>query len=238
MPPPFTPSARTPTQARYVEGQALFEQAKWDEALAAYRAAVEKDPEMSEAWYQIGLAEMAKACGQRCEAAYGPLKRCLELNPDHADAHNCFGNFLLRVREDLPRAEEHLRAAIRLDPNFAAHRSLAAVLEKRGDLDGAIRAMLEFVHLSGDPDGSGNATVAKLLEKKKADLAVKKADLAAREHRRGKPALEAEARPPPPLHRGRARPRALQPCRRSSTPASALRSAERRWCASPRARRS
>ena len=232
---------------------------------------------MSEAWYQIGLAEMAKACGQRCEAAYGPLKRCLELNPDHADAHNCFGNFLLHVREDLPRAEEHLRAAIRLDPNNdqahcflgavllrvrgdnaraeehfrasilldpksaaaeSAHQGLAVILQQRGDLDGAIRAMLEFVHLSGDPDGSGNATVAKLLEKKKADLAVQKAALAAREHRRGKPALEAEARPPPPLHRGRARPRALQPCRRSSTPASALRSAERRWCASPRARRS
>ena len=75
-------------QARsYVVGQAFFEQAKWGRGAAAYRAAVEKDPEMSEAWYQIGLAEMAKACGQRCEAAYGPLKRCLELNPDHADAH-------------------------------------------------------------------------------------------------------------------------------------------------------
>ena len=142
---------------------------------------------MSEAWYQIGLAEMAKACGQRCEAAYGPLKRCLELNPDHADAHNCFGNFLLHVREDLPRAEEHLRAAIRLDPNFAAHRSLAAVLEKRGDLDGAIRAMLEYVRVSGDPDGNGKAHAAALLEKKKNGGSA------------AKPDAEAQARFPPPL---------------------------------------
>ena len=33
------------------KGQAFFEQRKWDEALAAFRAAAEKDPEMSDAWY-------------------------------------------------------------------------------------------------------------------------------------------------------------------------------------------
>ena len=219
-----------------------MKQEKLDKALAAYRAAVEKDPEMSAAWFAIGMAETTKNNGQPCEAAYGPFKRCIEIDPNNDQAHCFLGAVLLRVRGDNARAEEHFRASILLDPKSAAaesaHQGLAVILQQRGDLDGAIRAMLEFVHLSGDPDGSGNATVAKLLEKKKADLAVKKADLAAREHRRGKPALEAEARPPPPLHRGRARPRALQPCRRSSTPASALRSAERRWCASPRARRS
>ena len=45
------------------KGQAFFEQRKWDEALAAFRVAVDKDPEMSEGWYQIGMAEMLKNGG-------------------------------------------------------------------------------------------------------------------------------------------------------------------------------
>ena len=55
---------------------------KWDEALAAYRAAVEKDPEMSAAWYMIGAAEVAKNSAVPCEAAHDPFKRCVELDPN------------------------------------------------------------------------------------------------------------------------------------------------------------
>ena len=62
--------ARNGTGARD-EGGAFFEQAKFDEALAAYRAAVEKDPEMSAAWFRIGVVEMAKNGKQPCEAAAG-----------------------------------------------------------------------------------------------------------------------------------------------------------------------
>ena len=43
--------ARRAARARFGGGGAFFAQGKYDEALAAFRAAVEKDPEMSEAWY-------------------------------------------------------------------------------------------------------------------------------------------------------------------------------------------
>ena len=142
---------------------------------------------MSAAWYRIGVAKTAKNGEVACEAAYKPFKRCVDLDPNHARAHYYLGGVLLDVREDYARAEEHLRAAIRLDPNFAAHRSLAAVLEKRGDLDGAIRAMLEYVRVSGDPDGNGKAHAAALLEKKKNGGSA------------AKPDAEAQARFPPPL---------------------------------------
>ena len=169
------------------EGQALLEQKKWDEALAVYRAAVEEeDPEMSgAAWAMIGVVENMKAGGRPCEAAYGPLKRCLELNSDHAGAHYALGG-VLHVREDYPRAEEHFRAAIRLDPKHAgAQQGLAVVLRKRGDLDGAMRAALEYVRLSGDPEGSGKVIVAKLRAQKKASPPA------------AKPDAEAQARFPP-----------------------------------------
>ena len=54
---------RAEAQARVHEGNQLVAQEKWDEALAAYRAAVEKDPEMSEAWYAIGASEMEENGG-------------------------------------------------------------------------------------------------------------------------------------------------------------------------------
>ena len=141
------------------EGQALLEQKKWDEALAVYRAAVEEGgPEMSgAAWAMIGVVENMKAGGRPCEAAYGPFKRSVELDPNNAHAHLGLGGVLLHERKDYARAEEHLRAAIRLDPkNVDAHRGLAGVLKERGDFDGAIREMLEYVR-KGDPDNDGEA---------------------------------------------------------------------------------
>ena len=107
---------------------------------------------MSTAWGMIGMAECAKIGGLPCEAAYKPLKRCVELDPDHAVAHSCLGNVLLNVREDLPRAEEHFQAAVRLDPKLAPARfALAGVLERRDDLDEAIREMLEYVFENNAP---------------------------------------------------------------------------------------
>ena len=148
---------------------------------------------MSAAWFRIGVVEMAKNGKQPCEAAYGPFKRCADLDPNHAGAHDGLGGVLLDVREDYPRAEEHFRAAIRLAPKVAdAHCNLAAVLERREALDGAIREMLEYVRLSGDPDGSGKATIAGLLEKKKDG------------GRAAKPDAEAQARFPPSRRRARA----------------------------------
>ena len=139
----------------------------WDKAIAAYSLAAEQDPELVEGWFGIGLAQFGKA-RQPCEAAYAPLKRCVELDPNHAQARCCLGRVLL-ARGDARRAEEHFRASIRLDATIAvAHQGLAPILQQRGDLDGAIRAMLEYVRLSGDPDGSGEANVAKLRAQKKA----------------------------------------------------------------------
>ena len=151
---------------------------------------------MSAAWFRIGVVEMAKNGKQPCEAAYGPLKRSVELNPDHAGARCGLGNVLLLVRKDYARAEEHLRASIELNPKLApAHQGLARVLDLRGDLDGAIREMLAYVTLSGDPDGSGKAHAATLLEKKKAGGSA------------AKPDAEAQARFPPPLVAPAPRPR-------------------------------
>ena len=175
-------------QARYDEGEAFFKRGKHDEALAAFRAAVEKDPEMSEAWCGIGISEMQKNGNKPCEAAHDPLKRCVELDPKNAIAHGCLGGVLLYVRKDAVRADEHFRAATRLDPNCGpAHRGLADILHKRGDLDGAIRAMRDCVEAGGGSDDRAHLD-AILAQKRTAKRAAK-------------PNPEAQARFPLPVAR-------------------------------------
>ena len=73
---------RATAAAKFAEGAALQDQGKFDEALVAYRAAVAKDPAMSEGWYQIGMAEMLKNGGRPCEAAYAPFRLCADLDAD------------------------------------------------------------------------------------------------------------------------------------------------------------
>ena len=185
-------------QARFDEGQAFVEQKKWDEALAAYRAAVEEDPEMSEAWYEIGMAETNKHGGKPCESAYGPFKRSVELDPDNAHFHCCLGYVVKDVRKDHRRAEEHFRAAIRLDPKYAsAHSGLAHIHKMRGDYDGAIREMLAFTRLSEDePDNDdGEANPAELRAAK--ERAAAELALASERAEQAAASLLAEAEQPP-----------------------------------------
>ena len=177
-------------RAHRVQGDENMKQEKWDEALAAFRAAVEKDPEMSKAWYGIGMAEMGRNGGQPCEAAHDPFKRCVELDPNNAKAHFGFGDVLLYVRQDDVRAEEHFRAATRLDPNCGpAHRGLADILHKRGDLDGAIRAMRDCVETGGGSDDHDRRGLEMLLAEKRTA------------ERAAKPNPEAQARFPLPVAR-------------------------------------
>ena len=159
---------------------------------------------MSDAWCAIGMAEMAKNGNKPCEAAHDPLKRCVELDPNCAVAQSALGDVLLYVRKDDVRAEEHFRAALRLDPNCApAHRGLAAIFHKRGDLDGAIRAMRDCVEATGDSKDRAHldkdrAHLEKLLAQKRTA------------HRAAKPNPEAKARFPLPVARA---PRSRAPSR-------------------------
>ena len=95
---------------------------------------------------------------------------------------------LLDVRKDDVRAEEHFRAATRLEPNFApAHRGLSEVFQDRCDLEGAIRAMCDCVKAGGD--SAQRARLDALLAQKRTA------------HRAAKPNPEAKARFPLPVAR-------------------------------------
>jgi len=64
-------------------GNRLFEQGKYPDAVFEYRKALQKDPRFSEAHYRLGLAEWRQ---ENLPAAYAALNQAVESKPDHLDA--------------------------------------------------------------------------------------------------------------------------------------------------------
>jgi tetratricopeptide (TPR) repeat protein len=103
--------------------------ARAEDALAAYRRALELDPYLVPAI--INLANIHYARDQIAEAQ-ALYERAIALEPDIFEAHFNLGN----IFHDLgryPRAQACYREALRLNPAFAdAHFYLAVTLEKNG----------------------------------------------------------------------------------------------------------
>ena len=73
--------------AHFAKGQALYKRREWPEAREAFRAAVEADPMMSQAWLGISDVECHMNGGRPCEACREPLMRCIAFDPNNASAH-------------------------------------------------------------------------------------------------------------------------------------------------------
>ena len=80
-------------------------------------------------------------------------------------AHYTLGTLLMDHKKDIDGAEQQSRLAIKLDRNHAlAHWNLSTLLEKRGDLRGAIDAVKGYI-AAGNPDNDGEQRLAGLESK-------------------------------------------------------------------------
>ena len=161
---------RATAAAKFAEGASLEKQGKWDEALVAYRAAVAKDPEMSAAWFAIGLAESEKN-GESTEAEIEAYEHCIKLDPKHVGAHLNLGWALHDLREDFDRAEAMYRKAIELDPeHVAAYNNLGLLLNDfREDFDQAEAMYRKAIEL--DPkDVTAHMNLGNLLKDVREDF--------------------------------------------------------------------
>ena len=135
-------AAREAAEKAAEKGTAHFERREWAEALKAFRAAVESDPNMSPAWLGISRAECHMNGGEHCEAEYVPLTRFIKLVPNDAEAHFNLGNVQHFALKKPTEAEASYREAIRLDPKQASfHWNYACVLIERGAFCLAIREL-------------------------------------------------------------------------------------------------
>jgi DNA-binding transcriptional MerR regulator len=133
----------------------LEEEERYDEAARAYRRAIVRAPDRTEAYYNLG--NVLRMTG-RAEAAEELYRLALAVDPENELAwYN-----LADVQEEVGReaeAIESLRRAIDAEPTFAdAHFNLASVLEAGGDIVAAREHWRAYVSL--DPNSEW-ATLAR-----------------------------------------------------------------------------
>jgi superkiller protein 3 len=118
-----------------------------DEAIAAYRKAIELDPRFALAHSNLGNALLDQKKPDEAIAAY---RKAIELDPNLTLAHNNLGN-ALRDQKKLPEAVAAFRKAIELDPKYAfAHTNLGLALYDQKKWDEAIAAFRKAIEL--DPN--------------------------------------------------------------------------------------
>ena len=147
---PVTQPASSSAEDYFVAGSILDDgdPATFDEAVAAYRRALEIDPYLVPAL--INLANIHYSRDQIIEAQ-ALYERATSLEPDVFEAHFNLGN----IYHDLGRyteAQEYYRAALALNPTYAdAHFYLAVTLEKIGQSHDARPHWKAYQNLA--PDG-------------------------------------------------------------------------------------
>jgi tetratricopeptide (TPR) repeat protein len=149
-------------------GNALAAEGKASEAAFCYRRALERQPDLAEAHYNLGaLLEKQGAL----EEAVTSYRRAIELKPDFAEAHYNLGG-LREKQGSLAEAVACYRRAVELKPGFAeAHNNLALVLRAQNQLDDAAACFRRALELKPDFAEAHNNLALVLTEQNQFDLA-------------------------------------------------------------------
>jgi tetratricopeptide (TPR) repeat protein len=119
----------------------LYEQGRYEEAEAAFRLALSKEPHDARLHLALGLCIDPES---RPDEALAVFRRAAELDPMLADAHNGIGICEL----DLGKAETAFRKALFLEPHSAEfHANLGFCLlrqERRGDAEPCLRQAVKL----------------------------------------------------------------------------------------------
>ncbi|MEG4013533.1 MULTISPECIES: FkbM family methyltransferase [unclassified Microcoleus] len=130
-------------------GNQLLESGNLEEAIAAYRNAIELNPDLS--WSYHNLGEALAKLGQLDEAITA-FRRSIELNPDFSWSYHHLGDALDR-QEQWEEAVVAFRRAIELNAeHFGTYYGLGHSLEKLGQLDEAIAAYRRASELEPETD--------------------------------------------------------------------------------------
>lgn len=135
-------------QAEFAKGYDIHLQGRAAEAEPFYRRAVGLDPELKEAWMNLGLAALSLGEMPRAEACQ---REALRLDPDCADAHNNLGMIHYRLGR-IAEAESCFRSALRLRPEHPnATLNLGAARELGDHVTEAEELFRRALALGADP---------------------------------------------------------------------------------------
>src|SRR6516165_2498405 len=116
----------------------------WDEAIVAYRKALELAPNDAVTHYDLGVALQNKGANRQ---ALEEFETAVRLKPAWAQAHYALGGTYYELHE-LPSALKELRKAVQLDPsNAKAHQILAHIYVDQSDFSSALAELIRAVAL-------------------------------------------------------------------------------------------
>lgn len=145
-----------------LRGQVAFRAGRFAEAVEAFRAAVEANPESVPARVNLGAA--LRAAGDR-DGAVAEFRAALERDPDNATAHFNLGSILAADGAWAEAAGELAEAADRVPDDAEAHRLLAEALRRTGRPAEAIPHFAIAARLAPQDEGlrvEGAATLVDL----------------------------------------------------------------------------
>jgi tetratricopeptide (TPR) repeat protein len=133
--------------AEYREATAHYTAGRLDQAAAAAKAILDRDPDHAGALHLAGIAEINRANHQ---VAAELLQRSIAIAPDSAATHNNLGIALSSLGKK-EEAIESFRRAVALDPNLAdAHANLGRLLQDQNRLDEAVASLRQAAALKPD----------------------------------------------------------------------------------------
>ncbi|MBD1830240.1 tetratricopeptide repeat protein [Microcoleus vaginatus GB1-A2] len=131
-------------------GNSLQESGRFDEAVAAYKKAIELTPDFSWSYHSLGDVLLKLGKWEEAVAAY---KKAVELNPDFSWSYHNLGDALLKLQQ-WEEAAAAYRCEIALNSDFAwSFCNLGDALTKLKQWDEAIAAYLKAVEIDANLPG-------------------------------------------------------------------------------------
>jgi Flp pilus assembly protein TadD len=150
--------------AHYNLGVALYDQKKLVEAVAAYRKAIDLEPDYAEAYTNLGVALRDQ---KKVDEAVAACRKAIALKPDSPEAHNNLG-VALYDQKKLVEAVASFRKAIEIKPDSAgAYNNLGNALADQKKLVEAEAAYRKAIALEPDFAGAYNNLGNALRDQKK-----------------------------------------------------------------------
>lgn len=130
--------------AYFYQGITLYKQGNLKDAQAAFRKAIELDPNYAEAHANLGLTLNQQG---KLQEAIEQTRQALRIHPDLAEAQYNLG-VALQAQGQLKQAIEAYKEAIRINPNHAeANYNLGVALRNQGQTSEAIAAYREVIRI-------------------------------------------------------------------------------------------
>ena len=132
-----------------------------DGAEREYRSALRIDPNHVDSRVNLGI--LLINARNDVDGAEREWRAALRFDPNHIGSHCNLGSLLKNARNDVDGAMREYQSALRIDPNIAlTHWNLHHLYCTKGDREGAMHEVREFIRCGGHPGVDGEARLAQL----------------------------------------------------------------------------